>query len=104
MNGVNTVSVPGRRPAAGVGLRLVGSQPIRSEAELEYSLPAAGRVELALFDAAGRRVADLAGGWHGAGTYKARWAAQSHPAGVYFARLTLDGRISTTVRLVLLSG
>jgi hypothetical protein len=103
INHINTVSVSPTQPA-GASLRLVGVQPIRNDAELEYALSAPGVVDLGLFDAAGRRVARLSSGWRPAGIYRAKWLAGDQPAGVYFGRLSVDGHTSALVRLVLLSG
>lgn len=73
---------------------------------LGVHLPAAGRADLDLFDLRGRRVRRL---WRGvelsAGDHALTWdgrdaAGRPAAAGVYLARLVLDGRIATA-RLVL---
>ena len=58
------------------------------------------RVELALFDVSGRRVAVVARGAFGAGSHAARWdgndeAGRRVPTGVYFARLVTEDGVAT---------
>ena len=66
--------------------------PVSDAATLRFRLPAAGVVRLGVFDSAGRRVADLASGFHEAGFHDVRWDAQRLPAGMYFARLEWNGQ------------
>jgi flagellar hook capping protein FlgD/parallel beta helix pectate lyase-like protein len=62
---------------------------------------AAADLTIAIHDARGRLVATLAAGPRPAGDFDVRWAAAGSPAGVYFARASLDGR-STGARILLL--
>jgi hypothetical protein len=77
-----------------VALAIVGAHPARGELALRFDLPRASRVTLELFDAAGRRVATLADGDYATGSHLARWGAGAR-AGVYFARLAVDGAVRT---------
>ena len=81
-----------------LGLELAGENPAHESAALAFTLPAAGRVQLLIFDVEGRRVATLVDGERPAGRFQARWNGRSDGgasarAGVYFARLrTLAGQ------------
>ena len=76
--------------------------PLRSAAAVAYALPAPGPARLSAFDVAGRRVAVLADGPHGAGRHTARFDAHALAAGVYVLRLETPGgavsRHATVVR------
>jgi YVTN family beta-propeller protein len=79
-------------PAFELSLRLAGENPSHATASLAFSQPAAGRVQLAIFDVEGRRVATLIEGERPAGRFEAHWNGRSDGgaparAGVYFARL-----------------
>lgn len=70
--------------------------PFTPSTEISYTLPEAGRVRLAAYDAAGRQVAVLADGAQAAGRHTARWnghdaAGNALPAGVYLVRLEAGG-------------
>jgi glucose/arabinose dehydrogenase len=76
------------------GLRLAAPRPnpARGEAEFAFTLPVAAEVDLAVYDAAGRRVAELAHGPRAAGEHRLRWDGRDAggrrlPPGVYHARL-----------------
>ena len=103
-------AVPGGAPIAahGTGLRLEAPRPNPSRfgATMSYTLPRAGRVTLAVFDAGGRRVRTVLDGEQPAGTAQARWdATDEHgarvAAGAYFARLTLHGRETVSQKITL---
>jgi len=71
--------------------------PARQRSELAFDVPRAGRVALVLHDAAGRRVRTLIDGIVVAGRQRVVWDGHDDQgaaleAGVYFARVTLDGR------------
>ena len=58
------------------------------------------RVELSVFDLAGRRIATLARGPLPAGSHNARWDGSDAqgvraPSGVYFARLITEDGVAT---------
>jgi hypothetical protein len=69
--------------------RAVGPRAI----ELSFVLEEAGEIDLAMFDLAGRRIATLDHGLRAAGAVQARWGSAAVPAGVYFARLGVGGRV-----------
>jgi hypothetical protein len=75
----------------------VSPSPIRSDAIVRYSLPAAADVDLSLFDPAGRKVATLVSGSRSAGRYSIDWhAATQLRAGLYFARFRVDANVLTS--------
>ncbi len=84
-------------PAAGDAKFSAGPNPARSDVTVSFSLERAAQVDVAVFDAAGRRVRSLAHGGLGAGGQRVRWDARDDAGracadGVYFARLAIDGR------------
>jgi hypothetical protein len=85
-------------PTAGTWLGAPAPNPFVTATELAYTLPRAGRVEIAVYDVTGREVAVLAHGPRQPGRYTARWdgrdgGGRNLPAGVYFARLEFAGRM-----------
>lgn len=81
--------------------------PAFQQSSLEFALAGAGRAELEIYDAAGRRVRTLANATLEAGTHRVPWDARddsgrSCAEGVYFARLTLDGRALATRSITIL--
>lgn len=97
---VGTAELPGAAPA----LRLDEPRPnpFRDRVTLSYQVPNPGHYRLALFDAAGRRVALLVDGPVPAGRHQARWdAGRAAPAGLLFARLTrLDTGATLAAKLI----
>lgn len=73
--------------------------PAKGAAEIRYSLPRAGTVELSVYDVAGRLVRTFGRQWLGIGRHTTRWdctdqAGRKVPSGVYFYRLAVDsGRV-----------
>ncbi len=100
-------------PNAGVGdgpradaltLELASPNPSRGATQVRYQLPRSGAVDLAVFDAAGRRVATLASGDAAAGTRTATWdghdpSGRAAGAGLYWLRL-VQGSEERTTRIV----
>jgi hypothetical protein len=78
--------------------------PFHPGATIRFSIPVAGQVELAIFDAIGRRVALLVDSFVPAGTHEARWdgwldRGDLAPNGVYFIRL-VEGSRSASRKIV----
>jgi hypothetical protein len=76
-------------------LRLLGNRPnpFNPSTLIAYELPAAGRWQVTLYDAQGRRLRTLADGWQLAGRQELRWDGRSeHGAalgsGLYFVRVS----------------
>jgi hypothetical protein len=85
-------------PAAAAGLALAAPRPnpFRDGTALRFHVPVAGRVELAIFDPGGRRIATPYSGDAGPGWVEARWdgrddAGRTVRPGVYRVRLTGPG-------------
>jgi hypothetical protein len=83
------------------GFTLAQSYPNPADGliRIEYELPEAGAVELAVYDLAGRRVATLHSGEQTAGRHTVSWNAAEAAPGVYLYRLSADEG-SLTRRLV----
>ena len=73
-------------------LELVGPNPFRHRTELAITVPRRTRVDVAVYDVLGRRVATLLTGEAPAGeAERVAFEAGSLPAGTYFCRLHADG-------------
>ncbi len=74
--------------------------PFNSSARLVAQLPSSGRVELSIFDLAGREVARLVDGELSAGAHEFVWEAGALSAGTYIAKMNAGG-VTNTTKLVL---
>ena len=70
----------------------VGSNPGTGPRVIVFSIPAAGRAQLRVFDTAGRAMVTPLDGDLPAGRYTARVASEEWAPGTYFVRLTYAGR------------
>ncbi len=80
--------------------------PFNASTTIGYSLINECRTSLAVYDLAGRKVADLFNGRQAAGNYRITWNGADNngrvvSSGVYFYRLIADGQ-SSTMRMMLL--
>ena len=80
--------------------------PVHRSTRFSFDLPQDAPVSLAIFDASGRRVAQLADGTLPAGRHQLDWRAvrddgRSLPAGLYFASFKTRG-MDRMARLVVL--
>lgn len=80
--------------------------PFNPEVRLRYQLPYRSKVEVAVFDVAGRKVATLFSGEVEAGAHDLSWngrddGQQGLPSGVYFARVQF-GRNQLVHKLILM--
>jgi hypothetical protein len=76
--------------------------PFRRQATVEYALPEAGEVTLAVYDVLGRKVETVTRRRRSAGRHEAKLAAEGWPAGVYVVRLTSSTGASKTRTVTLL--
>lgn len=88
-------------PPPVAGRMLAAPNPASDRASLAFALDQPGRADLAIFDAMGRRVRTLSREAFDAGGHRIEWdtrddAGRRLPGGVYFARLTVDGRSLAT--------
>ena len=83
-------------PVSRVELSAARPNPASGSTSFVVSLPAAGDVDLAMYDLAGRRVTTL---WHGslaAGSRAFTWDPGNVASGVYFARLIVNGEVRSS--------
>ena len=71
--------------------------PFNPSTRIEFGLPEAAHVTVAVFDATGRVAAVLADGHKPAGHHVVTWDASNVGSGVYFVRLQADGQSRTRV-------
>jgi hypothetical protein len=95
-----SVDPSGIAPPAGVALAPVNPNPASGVVTLRFTLPHAASVSLAIFDPAGRRVRELASGMASEGEHAFKWDQRDETgrvtsAGVYLARLEVEGRVIT---------
>ncbi|MBI5836697.1 MAG: T9SS type A sorting domain-containing protein [Candidatus Eisenbacteria bacterium] len=102
--GSQVVGVP-LPPGAGAPRRLTlgptQPSPARGAVRFALSMPDAGNVELAVYDAAGRKVRGGFSRQLAAGSHRLDWHAPGGITGVYFARVTVDGQFVGARRIVL---
>lgn len=98
--GSGATAAQGTEIPSGVTLGAVYPNPFRDAATVRYTVGAAGRVTLRVYDALGRAVATLADEERAPGAYEVDINGANLPSGVYFCRLTASG--TTQTRTVLL--
>jgi hypothetical protein len=98
--GMTPLDVPAGELAGRVELRAPAPNPVThgSRTTIAFTLPAAGAIDLGVFDIGGRRVVTLESGRLAAGPHALHWDAAG-AAGVYFVRLAAFGT-TRTVRFV----
>ena len=62
--------------------------PFNNSTEIGFALPAAGDVELSVYNILGQKIVILASGRFEAGTHKVHWDASSVASGIYYYKLT----------------
>jgi len=80
--------------------------PFNSETTIRLTLPAAGWVELSIYDLSGQKVEVLVNGWRPAGDYSVRWDGRDQrgdalASGVYLYRLQTGGEVGARKLLLL---
>jgi len=89
-----TTGVANGALSSGVALHAL-QNPARGLARLSLSLPAGGLTRVDVFDVAGSRVATLVDDWQPAGAQVLEWNTSRARAGIYFARVSSNGRDAT---------
>jgi hypothetical protein len=69
-------------------------------AVISYALHEVGRVHMNVFDQQGRRIASIVNGIITAGRHEAAWDAKRVPAGIYFWKMSVDGRDAEAGKIV----
>jgi hypothetical protein len=75
-----------RHPQAGLQISL-GPNPANPLTVISCQLPVASNISLEVFDISGRKLVELASGFHLPGEYRYVWDASSRAAGMYLIRL-----------------
>ena len=102
LNTGNTVSAPAEPRDMLLSVRALANPVVAGKLAVELSLASAAPAQLELIDIAGRRIASLQLGKLGAGPHVVDLASRGSVApGIYFARLTQEGRSAAT-RLAIL--
>jgi hypothetical protein len=76
--------------------------PFNPTTNIEFRVSGSGFVALRIYDVLGREVATLVNEVRPAGVYTVRWDASALPSGAYLYRLTADGVVAQTKKMVLL--
>jgi len=76
--------------------------PFNPNTTLTYQLPQAGRVQLIICNATGQQVATLVDRQQVAGEYKLQFNGTNYASGIYFVRLTVDGKSIQSQKILLL--
>lgn len=95
---VVATSVPGAVP--GITLGPAYPNPANPRTTIEFTVPAAGRIRLSIYDVGGRLVSRLVDGVVAAGRHDAVWQGQGRDgraaaSGTYFSRLEAGGLVLT---------
>lgn len=74
--------------------------PFNPRTRISFTLPGDGRARLAVYDAAGRRVANLLDEWRPEGTHGVDWNGQDRSgravaSGTYYTRLEFENQVTT---------
>ena len=82
-------------------LNNVYPNPFNPSTQISFSVPRDGYAKLSAFDMAGKEVDIIHEGFQSAGFHTYTWNASDMSSGVYYLRLSIDGR-STTAKAVLM--
>jgi hypothetical protein len=100
------VAVDDKETPLRTALRLVGPNPAITTTKVAYSLATPASVRLYVYNVAGRLVRELVNEHKKPGLYSVEWDGSDsggrRAAGVYFVRLSVDGRPSFDEKLVLI--
>lgn len=93
----------GTQPFPGGALAQNTPNPFNPTTTIEFVLRVPGVARIDIFDAGGRPVVNLTNRLYGEGPHRVTWRADAGvPSGVYFYRLSLDGDVVDTRRMVLI--
>jgi flagellar hook assembly protein FlgD len=99
------VTSEGRTQTGSASLRIASANPSTS-VDLQYTLASRARVSLRIYDVQGRLVRTLVDQDAAPGSFRARWdgftdAGTSAGRGVFFARMTADGAVMDSKKVVI---
>lgn len=83
------------------GLSANYPNPFNPSTVISYSIPRRGFVHLSVYDVLGRKVATLVDGVRNPGAHEVRFDGAGLASGVYFNRLSYDGRLITKKMMLL---
>ena len=86
---------------AGALLQECTPNPFSTTTAVQYELPQEMQVRVAIYNAAGQRVATLVDGRQEAGSYAVSWEGKHLPNGVYICRIETDGQTETQKLLLM---
>ncbi|MFH1142909.1 MAG: right-handed parallel beta-helix repeat-containing protein [Candidatus Eisenbacteria bacterium] len=89
------------RSAAAIPRLSICPDPVAGSATIRYCLEGPSHVTLAVFDVTGRRAVELLSTWQPAGAQACGWRSAGLPAGIFFVRLSRDGRVLAQERVVI---
>jgi hypothetical protein len=103
--GAEEKEVPHRGPTR-FTISKIYPQPFSSKVFIEYTVPHDSWVTIEVYDVVGRKISTLIHSRHSSGRYTGMWNGTgkdgSHAgSGVYFCRLTVDGKFETAQKLLL---
>jgi cytochrome c peroxidase len=84
-----------------LGRPMLSPNPFNPKTVVHYTVPAAGHVDLVLFDVAGRRVRTLVSAQQPSGDHSVQLVAEDLPSGLYFVKLATGGRVATTKAILI---
>ena len=76
--------------------------PFNSNTKIRFEISRAGIVELEIYDILGRKLQTLFKGYETPGVYEKNFDSLNLPGGVYFYRLSINGKIADTKRMNLI--
>jgi Secretion system C-terminal sorting domain/Dockerin type I domain len=99
----NTTGINEDNPiSAGSNLGNNYPNPFNPVTNISYTLNKAGHVSINVYDVRGRLVETLVSGYRSADTYHQTWDAGNTASGIYYYRLSVDGKVVDTKRMILL--
>lgn len=94
LNGLLATVEPGSVPVSQLSVQ-VSPNPVVMTATVRFELPVSGEMRLDMFDASGRRIAQIASGYQEAGLHSFEWDAGRYPSGIYLVRLQVGSSVAT---------
>lgn len=76
--------------------------PFNPNTTIKFELKRRANVKLKIFNMQGKEILELLNQMQSEGFYSVRWDASKNNSGVYFCEMIVDGRIISTVKLILL--